>query len=53
MTDLTDRTLAALFGLKSVDRAGLIPSKKLEPDEAETNERIAIFVAMIKKWGKP
>lgn len=39
-----------LYWLEIVEGAGLVTPKKLESIEKETNEIIAIFVSLIKKW---
>jgi four helix bundle protein len=39
-----------LYWLEIVEGANLIGSEKLDPLETETNELIAIFVSLIKKW---
>ena len=40
----------ALYWLEIVEGAGLMKSDKLEPLKTETNELIAIFISLIKKW---
>jgi four helix bundle protein len=39
-----------LYWLELVEGIGGISPKRLEPIEKETNELIAIFVSLIKKW---
>lgn len=39
-----------LYWLEIIEGASLITSPKLKPLEQETNELIAIFVSLIKKW---
>jgi four helix bundle protein len=40
----------ALYWLEIVEGANLMSAKKLEAIRTETNELIAIFVSLIKKW---
>jgi four helix bundle protein len=39
-----------LYWLEIIEGAGLMSAKKLEPLKSETNELIAIFVSLIRKW---
>ena len=39
-----------LYWLEIVEGANLVTSRKLEPLKQETDELIAIFVSLIKKW---
>jgi four helix bundle protein len=39
-----------LYWLEIVEGAHLLESEKLDPLKTETNELIAIFVSLIKKW---
>ena len=39
-----------LYWLEIVEGANLMKAKKLEPLKLETNELIAIFISLIKKW---
>jgi four helix bundle protein len=39
-----------LYWLEIVEGAHLMESEKLDPLKTETNELIAIFVSLIKKW---
>jgi len=41
-----------LYWLEIVEGAQLIATTNLEPLKDETNELIAIFVSLIKKWRK-
>jgi four helix bundle protein len=40
----------ALYWLELLEEAGIVSAKKLESLKTETNELIAIFVSLIKKW---
>ncbi len=39
-----------LYWLELVEGANLMTTKKLEPLKKETNELIAIFITLIRKW---
>jgi four helix bundle protein len=39
-----------LYWLEIVEAANLMTAKKLEPLKTETNELIAIFISLIRKW---
>jgi four helix bundle protein len=39
-----------LYWLEIVEAASIMTAKKLEPLKAETNELIAIFISLIRKW---
>ena len=39
-----------LYWLEIVEGADLMKSEKLDPLKTETNELMAIFVSLIKKW---